>query len=85
AEAPRTPCEPPVGGFVDSKAVGTAVTRNLVKRRLRHLARERLDTLPGRSVLVVRALPPAGTASYDALAADLDSALGRVLHRQRRS
>ena len=26
-------------GFVVSKAVGPAVTRNLVKRRLRHLAR----------------------------------------------
>lgn len=79
------PPVPPVVGFVVSKAVGNAVTRNLVKRRLRHLARERLDSLPGRSVLVVRALPAAGTASYDDLAADLDSALGRVLHRQRRS
>jgi ribonuclease P protein component len=73
--------QPPLVGFVVSKAVGNAVTRNLVKRRLRHLARERLGSLPGYSVLVVRALPAAGTASYDALARDLDSALRRVLRR----
>src|SRR3954468_21017991 len=32
---------PPRVGLVVSKAVGPAVTRNLVKRRLRHLVRER--------------------------------------------
>jgi ribonuclease P protein component len=65
-------------GFVVSKAVGNAVTRNHVKRRLRHLARERLDSLPGSSVLVVRALPAAGTASYAALGADFDLASRRL-------
>jgi len=70
--------EPPLVGFVVSKAVGNAVTRNLVKRRLRHLARERLTSLPGCCVLVVRALPPAATASYDELAADFDRALTRL-------
>jgi ribonuclease P protein component len=71
----------PLVGFVVSKAVGNAVTRNLVKRRLRHLARERLSSLPGSCVLVVRALPPAGAANYDGLAADFDSALERLLRR----
>jgi ribonuclease P protein component len=66
-------------GFVVSKAVGPAVTRNLVKRRLRHLARERVRSLPGSAVLVVRALPAAATARYADLARDLDKALGRVL------
>ena len=65
-------------GFVVSKAVGNAVTRNHVKRRLRHLARERLSSLPGSGVLVVRALPAAADASYDALGADLDSAFQRL-------
>ena len=65
-------------GFVVSKAVGNAVTRNLVKRRLRHLARERLTSLPGSAVLVVRALPPAAAASYTQLGSDLDKALARV-------
>ena len=35
-------------GFVVSKAVGNAVTRNRVKRRLRHLAREHVIVAPGR-------------------------------------
>jgi ribonuclease P protein component len=68
-------------GFVVSKAVGPAVARNKVKRRLRHLTRERLTSLPGSAVLVVRALPASATASYDELAGDLDRALGRLLAR----
>jgi ribonuclease P protein component len=70
-------------GFVVSKAVGSAVTRNLVKRRLRHLARERLATLPGRAVPVERALPTAAEASYADLAADFDSGLRRVVAGRR--
>jgi ribonuclease P protein component len=66
-------------GLVVSKAVGPAVTRNRVKRRLRHLSRERIDSLPGSAVLVVRALPPAGSASSARLGQDLDKALGRLL------
>jgi ribonuclease P protein component len=71
-------CEPARVGFVVSRAIGTAVVRNLVKRRLRHLARERLASLPGSVVLVVRALPAAGEASYAELGADFDAALSRV-------
>ena len=70
--------EAPLVGFVVSKAVGNAVTRNQVKRRLRHLARERLSSLPGCCVLVVRALPPSAGASYDELAGDFDRALERL-------
>jgi len=66
-------------GFVVSKAVGPAVTRNLVKRRLRHLARERVGSLPVDGMLVVRALPPAALASYDELARELDRCLDRCL------
>jgi ribonuclease P protein component len=66
-------------GFVVSKAVGPAVVRNLVKRRLRHLVRERLSRLPAGSLIVVRALPPAATAPYPDLAHDLDAALRRLL------
>jgi ribonuclease P protein component len=68
---------PPQVGFVVGKAVGPAVTRNLVKRRLRALARERIDSLPRCSTLVVRALPPAADATYAALGADMDRALSR--------
>jgi ribonuclease P protein component len=65
-------------GFVVSKAVGNAVVRNRVKRRLRHVTRERLSTLPGSCMLVVRALPAAADASYAELGADLDRCLRRA-------
>jgi ribonuclease P protein component len=65
-------------GFVVSRAVGNAVTRNQVKRRLRHLAREHVSSLPGSAVLVVRALPPAAGATSAELAADLERSLLRV-------
>jgi ribonuclease P protein component len=68
-------------GFVVSKAVGSAVTRNLVKRRLRHLSRERVHSLPGSAVLVVRALPPAADATFESLGHDFDRALDRLLGR----
>jgi ribonuclease P protein component len=76
---------PAKAGFVVSRAVGPSVTRNLVKRRLRHLVRERLSSLPAASLLVVRALPPSATASYARLSADLDLALDRVLERTSRA
>jgi ribonuclease P protein component len=74
--------EPARVGFVVSKAVGNAVTRNRVKRRLRHLARERVAALPSGSLLVVRANPAAAEASD--LASDLDSALATVSRRDGR-
>ncbi len=65
-------------GFVVAKSVGPAVTRNRVKRRLRHLMRERITTLPGGSMLVVRALPEAANADSRGLAAELDRCLDRA-------
>jgi len=64
----------PVVGFVVSKAVGNAVARNLVKRRLRSLVQARLGAWDGGRCVVVRALPDAATASFERLGADLDSA-----------
>jgi ribonuclease P protein component len=72
AEQPSAPAR---AGFVVSKAVGNAVVRNRVRRRLRHLVRERLAELPPGSTLVVRALPAAAEASYPRLGADLDAAI----------
>ncbi len=65
-------------GFVVSKAVGNSVVRNRVKRRLRHLARLRLDALPVGGTVVVRALPAAAELSSAGLAADLDRCWERV-------
>lgn len=69
-------------GFVVSKAVGNAVVRNRVKRRLRHLAREHVSSLPGSAVLVVRALPASATATYAELARDLARGLSRAVPSQ---
>lgn len=72
-------------GFVVSKAVGGSVVRTRVKRRLRHLVRDRLATLPAGSTLVVRAAPAAADATSVELARDLDRCLSRVreLHPDR--
>ncbi|GAB3950451.1 ribonuclease P protein component [Streptomyces sparsus] len=70
---------PPRAGFVVSKAVGNAVVRNRVKRRLRHLIRDRLMLLHAGSLVVVRALPGAAEADHHELARDLDAALQRLL------
>ncbi|MCT3013475.1 ribonuclease P protein component [Propionibacterium freudenreichii] len=73
-------------GFVVSKKVGNAVTRNRVKRRLRHMARARVVAstadvpLPGALRVVVRALPAAATEPKR-LAGDFDSAWDRALAR----
>ena len=72
----------PKVGFVVSRAVGSAVVRNRVKRRLRELMRRRIASLPGGCLLVVRAHPAAAGARQADLAADLDLVLGRLLRRQ---
>jgi ribonuclease P protein component len=71
----------PVVGLVVSRAVGNAVTRNLVKRRLRALAAERMTVLPARSRVVVRALAPAAATSYAELGSQMDAALAVAVRR----
>jgi ribonuclease P protein component len=67
-------------GFVVSKAVGNAVVRNSVKRRLRHIARDRLTDTPAGCRIVLRALPAAATRA-GALRTDVDSAWLSALER----
>jgi ribonuclease P protein component len=64
---------------VVNKAVGNAVLRNRVHRRLRAVMAAQLSGLPAGSLTVVRALPPSATSSYDELVADVLGALRRVL------
>ncbi|AKT50855.1 ribonuclease P protein component [Arsenicicoccus sp. oral taxon 190] len=71
--------QPPRVGLVVSKAVGGAVQRNRTKRRLRHALRDRVGQLPAGVDVVVRANPPAGTADYGTLGAELDRLLARTL------
>jgi ribonuclease P protein component len=74
--------QPPRAGFIVSRSVGNAVVRNKVRRRLRSLVREYLSSLPGGSLLVVRAHPRAATACQADLAAELDLAIGMLVRRQ---
>jgi ribonuclease P protein component len=68
-------------GFVVSRAVGSAVVRNRVRRRLRHLVRERLTELPAGARLVVRANAGAARASGADLGQQLDAALRTAVDR----
>ena len=74
--------DPAKVGFVVSRAVGSAVVRNRVKRRLRELMRRRVASLPGGCLLVLRAHPAAAGVRQADLAADLDLVIGRLLRRQ---
>jgi ribonuclease P protein component len=76
--APMPGDSPAHVGFVVPRAVGTAVVRNQVRRRLRHLLRDRLLALPAGSALVVRVGPPAAGYTSAELARALDGALGRL-------
>ena len=67
-------------GFVVSKAVGGAVVRNRVKRRLRHLAADRLADTPAGTRMVVRALPRSSEIPAE-LSPDLSSAWASALRR----
>lgn len=72
-------------GFVVGKAVGNAVQRHRVTRRLRHLMRDRLSSLPSGSEIVVRARPEAAGCSSARLGADLDRLLERLTAGAERS
>ena len=65
-----------------SRAVGGAVVRNKVRRRLRALMGGYMESLPQGSLLVVRANPRAATARQSDLAAELDLVINTLLRRQ---
>jgi ribonuclease P protein component len=67
-------------GFVVGKAVGSAVTRNRVRRQLRHLAAAQVPGTPAAVDVVVRALPRAATAQAE-VPTDLASAWSQALVR----
>jgi ribonuclease P protein component len=65
-------------GLVVSKAVGNAVVRHRVSRRLRHVVGPLVPRLATGTAVVLRALPAAATATSAELAADVGSALRRL-------
>jgi ribonuclease P protein component len=72
APAPRV-------GVVVGKAVGSAVERHRVARRLRHVARAVLGDLQESDQIVIRALPGSRTASSARLEQELRRGLRRAL------
>ncbi len=64
-----------IAGFAVSRAIGGAVIRNRVKRRLRAIMADVLPTLPTGSAVVVRALPRSATTDYQGLRGDVVSGL----------
>ena len=64
-------------GLIIGKAVGSAVERHRVARRLRHVARTMLGDLQQSDQLVIRALPSSRQASSARLEQQLRSALRR--------
>lgn len=78
---PRTDEGPSRFGFIVSRAVGNAVVRNKVRRRLRALAATSLGDLGNGMDVAVRALPGAGGLSWDELGSEYLRALGQARHR----
>lgn len=72
-----TPAEAARVGFVVSKAVGGAVQRNKVRRRLRAAVAQFVTELPAQLCVVVRARPTAVAASF----AELDGEVRQLVDR----
>ena len=64
-----------IAGFAVSRAVGGAVIRNRVKRRLRAIMSELLPSLPDGTAVVIRALPRAAEVDYARLHDDVADAV----------
>lgn len=69
--------DPPRFGFIVSRQVGSAVTRNTIRRRLKAVCAEALPSIRGGASIVIRALPSAATADYATLRADVERCLQR--------
>lgn len=66
-------------GFIVSKAVGNAVTRNRVRRRLKAASFELLESITPGTDIVMRALPGSAQASWTTLQHDVRMSVERGL------
>lgn len=69
------PVAPVRFGVIVSKAVGNAVERNRVRRRLKALGRGVVDAGHRGEDVVIRVLPGTAQQSWDSLSADMRSVL----------
>ena len=73
-----TPADRPTRvGFIVSKSVGNAVTRNLVTRRLRSIGHDVVLAQPNGTDLVIRALPGSQGVSWTTLQSEILTGLER--------
>jgi ribonuclease P protein component len=75
----RDPAEPARFGFIVSRAVGGAVERNLIRRRMRAVGRELVDQGAHGADVVVRALPASAQRGWASLSADMHAVLDSPL------
>ncbi len=68
-------------GFVVAKAVGNAVTRNLVRRRMRAAGADALSTMPAGADVVVRALPASAHVNWTTLHSEIIESVSRGTER----
>ena len=64
-------------GFIVTKAVGGAVVRNLVRRRLRAVCRDILPTMAPGNDVVIRALPASVDVTWGTLHSEITEAIGK--------
>jgi len=70
-------------GFIVPKSVGVAVQRNLVRRRMKALSRDRLDSLAAGTEVVFRALPGAAQTDWDTLRSEIAGLLDAASENRR--
>jgi len=78
----RVPADPLRFGFVVSKAVGNAVDRNRLRRRMRAVGRELVEAGGHGVDVVVRALPGSAQRDWATLAADMHHELAGKVDRR---
>jgi ribonuclease P protein component len=75
----REPTDPIRFGFIVSRAVGGAVERNLMRRRMRAVGRQFVAAGAHGADVVVRALPGSAQQDWASLSADMHDALDSTL------
>ncbi|MBO9038335.1 ribonuclease P protein component [Curtobacterium flaccumfaciens] len=68
-------------GFIVAKTVGNAVTRNLIRRRLKAIAHDLLVECPKGFDVVVRVLPAASQAGWPTLLEDVTRSFARGVEK----
>lgn len=79
----RTPEDPARFGFIISKAVGNAVTRNLIRRRMKTVVERRIQQGITGVDVVFRALPAVTSASFEELEEEMNRGIDRALKKLR--